>query len=339
MNTARYRMLGSALAGSLLALSVAQSANALDADALRTQANNFFKPLPETMPGSENDSAEKVRLGEKLYFETALSINGTQSCNSCHRVDGLKSGVDNEPTSPGALGERGDRNSPSVWNAGFHIAQFWDGRAPDLKEQAKGPILNPIEMGLPDENTAINELEQAGYAQAFKAVYTTEEAPLTYANVADAIAAFERTLVTEDRFDRFLEGDDKALTQVEQQGLQDFIGSGCIACHNGSLLGANSYQKMGMVNAYPNAHDLGRYAVTQQESDRFVFKVPSLRDISRTAPYFHDGKAATLEQAVKDMAWYQLGQKLSDEKVQSITAFLKSLANIRSIPAVASEEM
>ena len=327
------------LAGSVMALAFVQPTLAQDAAALRAQAQNFFKPIPDAMPGSELDSAEKVRLGEKLYFETALSINGTQSCNSCHRVDGLKAGVDNESTSPGALGKRGDRNSPSVWNAGFHIAQFWDGRAPDLKEQAKGPILNPIEMGLPDEQTAINKLKQAGYGQAFQAVSTTESQPLTYANVADAIAAFERTLVTEDRFDRFLEGDNKALSASEQQGLQDFISSGCIACHNGSLLGGNSYQKMGMVNAYPNTHDLGRYAVTQQDSDRFVFKVPSLRDISRTAPYFHDGKAATLEQAVKDMGWYQLGQKLSDAKVQSIVTFLRALDNIRTVPAVASEEL
>jgi cytochrome c peroxidase len=327
------------LAGSVIALAVVQPTLAQDAAVLRAQAQNFFKPIPDSMPGAEQDSAAKVRLGEKLYFETALSINGTQSCNSCHRVDGLKAGVDNEPTSPGALGKRGDRNSPSVWNAGFHLAQFWDGRAPDLKEQAKGPILNPIEMGLPSEQAAIERLNSAGYAQSFKAVYTAEEQPLTYANVADAIAAFERTLVTEDRFDRFLEGDNKALSTAEQQGLQDFIGTGCIACHNGSLLGASSYQKMGMVNAYPNTHDLGRYAVTQQESDRFVFKVPSLRDIARTAPYFHDGKAATLEQAVKDMAWYQLGQKLSDQTVQSITTFLKSLDNTRTVPAVASEEM
>lgn len=327
------------IAGSVLVMASLQPVMALDADALRAQANSFFKPLPAHMPGADQDSAAKIRLGERLYFETALSINGTQSCNSCHRVDGLKPGVDNEPTSPGALGKRGDRNSPSVWNAGFHIAQFWDGRAADLKEQAKGPILNPIEMGLPDEQTAITQLEKAGYVAAFKAVYTEEEAPLNYGNVADAIAAFERTLITKDRFDGYLNGDNAALNTTEQQGLQDFISTGCIACHNGSLLGANSYQKMGAVNAYPNTHDLGRYAVTKQDSDRFVFKVPSLRDISRTAPYFHDGKATTLEQAVKDMAWYQLGQKLSDEKVQSITAFLRSLDNIRTTPVVASEEM
>ncbi len=317
---------------------IVQPALALDTDTLRAQARNFFQPVPPAMPGSEHDSSEKIRLGERLYFETALSINGTQSCNSCHRVDGLKPGVDNETTSPGALGKRGDRNSPSVWNAGFHIAQFWDGRAKDLAEQAKGPILNPIEMGLPDEQAAIKKLQAAGYASAFKAIYTDAQ-PLSYNNVADAIAAYERTLVTEDRFDHFLAGDNQALTSIEQQGLQDFISSGCIACHNGSLLGANSYQKIGMVNAYPNTHDLGRFAVTNKEQDRFVFKVPSLRDISHTAPYFHDGKAATLEQAVKDMAWYQLGQKLTDEKVQSISTFLRSLDNIRTAPVVASEEM
>ena len=298
-----------------------------DTNALRSQANAFFKPLPKQMPGGNLDTTAQIELGKKLYFETTLSINGTQSCNSCHRVDNSLGGVDNEATSAGALGKRGDRNSPTVWNAGFHIAQFWDGRAADLAEQAKGPILNPIEMGLSDEQTAIDRLKQAGYEAAFKTAFPSKDEPLTYDNMAFAIAAFERTLITQDRFDQFLAGDDKALSSNEQQGLADFINVGCVACHNGSLLGGQSYQKMGMVKAYPNQHDLGRFNLTKNPADRFVFKVPSLRDISHTAPYFHDGSAPTLAKAVQDMAYYQLGKELDQKTTDSIVAFLKALDN------------
>lgn len=298
-----------------------------DANTLRAQAKTFFKTLPEKMPGGSQDTAAQIELGKKLYFETSLSINGTQSCNSCHRVDNNLNGVDNEATSPGALGKRGDRNAPTVWNAGFHIAQFWDGRATDLAEQAKGPILNPIEMGLPDEQTALNRLQEAGYDADFKKAFPDEAKPLTYDNLAAAIAAFERTLITQDRFDRFLVGDIKALSDREQQGLANFINVGCIACHNGSLLGGQSYQKMGMVKAYPNQHDLGRFNLTKNPADRFVFKVPSLRDISNTSPYFHDGSAPTLTKAVQDMAYYQLGKKLDQNTTESIVTFLKALDN------------
>ena len=300
-------------------------------DALRTQALTFFKPLPATMPGSEKDSAELIRLGEELYCETALSINGTQSCNSCHRVDGNRAGVDNEPTSPGAEGKRGDRNSPSVMNAGFHIAQFWDGRAEDLTAQAKGPILNPIEMGLPNEATAIKKLTEDGYQNKFASVFPQQKQPLNYQNVAEAIAAFERTLITSDRFDLFLAGDNNALTPEEQQGLEDFINNGCIACHSGALLGGHMYQKMGLVNAYPNSHDQGRYAITGNTSDQFVFKVPSLRDISRTAPYFHDGRVASLTRAVEEMGYYQLGRKMPKATTDSIVAFLQALENQKPV--------
>lgn len=313
------------------------TASAQDISAIRAQANTFFKPLPASMPGSENDSAEKIALGEKLYFETALSVNNTQSCNSCHLLDeGKKAGVDNLRVSPGAIeGKKGDRNSPTVWNAGFHFVQFWDGRAADLKEQAKGPILNPVEMAIPDEATAVKNLKAAGYDAEFNKVFGTKNA-LTYDNIAEAIAAFERTLITKDRFDDFLKGDDKALTEKELAGLQKFISSGCIACHTGPLLGGNMYQKMGLVNAYPNKEDKGRFTETQKASDMYMFKVPSLRNIAQTAPYFHDGAAETLEQAVSDMAWYQLGQKLDEETTASIVAFLKTMDNQREFKRTTS---
>lgn len=310
---------------------LSSTAFAADIDTLRSQGNMYFKPLPKAMPGSEDDSKEKIALGEKLYFETALSVNGEQSCNSCHQLDGKQTGVDNLRVSPGAIeGKEGDRNSPTVWNAGLHFVQFWDGRAADLKEQAKGPILNPVEMAIPDEATAVNNLKKAGYEDEFKKVFGANDA-LTYDNIAEAIAAFERTLITKDRFDDFLNGDDKALNEEELEGLQNFISVGCIACHQGPLLGGQMYQKMGLVNAYPNKEDKGRYEETGNEFDRYMFKVPSLRDISRTAPYFHDGKAETLEDAVEQMAYYQIGRTLDKETTASIVAFLKTLENQRKL--------
>lgn len=302
----------------------------MDTQAARTQANALFKPLPSTMPGSEKDSADKIKLGEKLYFETALSVNGAQSCNSCHLLDqGKKGGVDNLRVSAGAIkGKEGERNAPTVWNAGFHFVQFWDGRAVDLKEQAKGPILNPVEMAIPDEATAVSNLQKAGYAAEFTKVFGKKDA-LTYENIAEAIAAFERTLITQDRFDAFMQGDDKALTEQELKGMQDFISTGCIACHTGPLLGGHMYQKMGLVHAYPDTADKGRFAETKNPLDTYMFKVPSLRNISNTAPYFHDGKAETLEQAVEQMAYYQLGRTLDKATTDSIVSFLKTMDNQR----------
>ena len=298
-------------------------------DNIYSRATKLFAPIPESMPGAEHDSPEKIALGKALFFETALSINHSQSCNSCHDVTNNNPGVDKKVTSPGALGKNGDRNSPSVWNAGFHIAQFWDGRSPDLTEQAKGPILNPIEMALPDEQTAINRLIEAGYEPKFAKVFPHYNDPLTYQTIAESIAAFERTLISHDRFDDYLKGNKQALSNKEKQGLKAFIDRGCFGCHNGPLVGGSSFQKIGLSNPYPNTHDLGRYSVTGNEADKYFFKVPSLRNVSRTAPYFHDGKAKTLEQAISNMAWYQLNQKLSDETVDNIAAFLRALENTK----------
>lgn len=280
------------------------------------------------MPGADKDTPALISLGEKLFFEKRMSLNGSQSCNSCHRVDEGRGGVDNEPTSPGAEGKRGGRNSPSVLNAGFHIAQFWDGRAASLEVQAKGPILNPIEMGMPDPVTVINRLKAAPeYGPAFDAAFPGQAEPINYDNVAAAIAAFERTLVTHDRFDDFLKGDDNALSPAELKGLQTFVSTGCVACHSGPLLGASMFQKMGVVNPYTNDKDIGRFEVTKADTDKYSFKVPSLRNIALTAPYFHDGQAATLADAVRQMAWLQLGKKLSEDEVASIATFLGSLSD------------
>ena len=293
---------------------------------LRKKALEVIAPLPDTMPGSENDTPALVSLGKKLYFEKRLSANNSQSCNSCHQVNGGKSGVDLEPTSPGAFGKRGGRNSPTTLNAGFHLAQFWDGRAADLAAQAKGPILNPGEMAMPSEAAVIEKLSGIpSYKKDFAKAFPGQASPLTYDNLAKAIAAFERTLVTHDRFDDFLKGNDKALSTAEQKGLETFISVGCTTCHNGPAIGGNGFRKVGAVNPYKNLADKGRIEVTKEEEDLHVFKVPSLRNVALTAPYFHDGAMKTLSETIREMAWLQLGQKLNDEQVQSIASFLRAL--------------
>lgn len=330
-----------ALASIALALtpSFVSAADAPSAAEVRKTYGALFQPLPDKMPGAEKDTPALINLGKQLYFEKRLSANNSQSCNSCHVVEGTKGGVDNEPTSPGAFGKRGGRNSPTTLNAGFHLAQFWDGRAADLAAQAKGPVLNPIEMAMPSEAEVVKKLSTIpDYAKGFAEAFPGDKAPLNYDNMAKAIAAFERTLVTKDRFDDFLKGDDKALSPAELQGFSKFVATGCTACHNGPLLGANSYQKMGAVNPYANTEDIGREAVTKDAADKFKFKVPSLRNIALTAPYFHDGKSASLEDAVKQMAWLQLGKKLEDAEVKSIASFLGALTDKSRSPGKTGAE-
>jgi cytochrome c peroxidase len=212
-------------------------------------------------------------------------------------------------------------------NAGLHIAQFWDGRAADLAEQAKGPVLNPIEMAIPNEEAVLARLEEAGYGERFKSAFPDAEQPLTFDNYAEAVAAFERTLITRDRFDDFLGGKLNALTPAETDGLKQLMEIGCTDCHNGALLGGDSYEQMGQANEYANKKDLGRFDVTKDEEDKYVFKVPSLRNVALTAPYFHDGQAETLADAVKQMAWLQLDEELDDRQIASIVAFLGSLTD------------
>lgn len=227
-------------------------------------SKKIFGTIPDKMPGGEVDTPELIQLGEKLYFEKRLSANDTQSCNSCHNVVGKAAGVDNLPTSPGAFGKNGVRNSPTVLNAGFHIAQFWDGRAKDLKEQAKGPILNPVEMAMPSASEVEKKIGQIPeYQELFAKAYPdsltkensntlTRAQKITYDNITGAIAAFERTLKTQDRFDDFQKGNHKALSIEEQEGLEKFIATGCITCHVGPLLGGNSFRKLGQINPYEN---------------------------------------------------------------------------------------
>ncbi len=330
-------VLGMGLAAAIALTGVGRVTAADEGQGLLAEAQKLFKQLPDKMPGSDKDTVAKIRLGRKLYNEQKISINGTQSCNSCHRLDENRAGVDSEPTSPGAEGKRGGRNSPTTLNAGLHIAQFWDGRAPDLAAQAKGPVMNPIEMGMPSEAAVLEKLKEAGYEELFKKVFPDAAQPLTYDNYAEAVAAFERTLITRDRFDDFLGGKESALTEPEKKGLAAFTKVGCADCHQGALLGADRYEKMGEANAYANKEDLGRFEVTKKDEDKFVFKVPSLRNIALTAPYFHDGKAATLGDAVSQMAELQRDEKLSDEQVAQIVAFLGSLSDKERVkPAAAA---
>lgn len=287
----------------------------------------LLAPLPDKMPGADKDTPALVTLGKKLYLDKRLSANNSQSCNSCHNVEGKGAGVDNEPTSPGAFGKRGGRNSPTSLNAGFQFAQFWDGRAADLVAQAKGPILNPIEMAMPSEAEVIKKLKATtDYPPLFEKAFGGTGDKLTYDNLARAIAAFERTLVTRDRFDDLLKGGDQALTALELKGADLFLKTGCTTCHTGPLIGGNMYMKVGLVNPYATT-DLGRYEVTKDNDDKFKFKVPTLRNIALTAPYFHDGKIATLPDAVKKMAWHQLGKELKEDEVKAIVAFLGSLSD------------
>lgn len=285
----------------------------------------MFKPLPRTMESPANPaSAAKVELGRMLYYENRLSKSHQFSCNSCHKLD--QYGVDNEPTSSGHKGQRGDRNSPTVYNAAAHFVQFWDGRAATVEDQAKGPILNPVEMAMTDEKAVIATLKSIPeYVALFRKAFPGEKDPVTYDNLAKAVGAFERGLVTPSRWDKFLAGDKSAITDAEKEGFVRFYEAGCAACHIGTLVGASTYQKAGVTKPWPDQSDGGRFKVTQKNEDKMIFKVPSLRNIEKTWPYMHNGKVATLDQAVLMMGDYNAGNKLTQSDVKSIVAWLKAL--------------
>jgi cytochrome c peroxidase len=284
-----------------------------------------FAPLPAVMESADNPlTPEKVALGRKLYFEKRLSQSQDISCNTCHPLEDY--GAEDSAVSTGFKGQKGTRNAPTVFNAAGHIAQFWDGRAPDVEAQAKGPMMNPIEMAMPSGKVVVATLKSnEKYREDFKKVFPNDKDPVTLDNAAKAIGAFERTLTTPSRWDKYLSGDHTALSDEEKAGFNKFAEVGCPACHSGVYVGGSMFQKLGLVKKWPTSDDPGRFAVTKQEADRMVFKVPSLRNIDRTAPYFHDGSVAQLEDAVKAMAEYQLGRKLNDKETDEIVVWLKSL--------------
>ena len=301
----------------------APSASASAAPAFDPKVLAVFQPLPKSADGPTPASPERVALGKMLYFETRLSKNHDLSCNSCHHLDAF--GADETPTSRGHAGQLGSRNAPTVLNAAIEFRQFWDGRAADVEEQATGPMMNPVEMASDDKRVLATLSSMPEYVAAFKAAFPGDKDSITLKNVGVAIGAYERKLLTPSRFDAYLNGDHKALTDAELAGAAKFVQTGCTTCHLGPGVGGSLYQKAGLVKPWPNQKDQGRYEVTKQDADRMMFKVPSLRNVEKTAPYFHDGSTATLQEAVRIMARHQLGKELADSDVESIVTFLKTL--------------
>ncbi|WP_086247021.1 cytochrome-c peroxidase [Campylobacter vicugnae] len=280
--------------------------------------DRMITPLPTSIPYDK----EKAILGKQLYMDTSLSKDGKVSCNTCH--DLKKYGVDNEIFSIGADGVLDEPfNSPTTFNSVFNFVQFWDGKAKNLADQAKNPFINPKEMALKDEAEVVKRVEaNAKYKASFDKIY----GEITMQNITDAIAEFEKTLITPNApFDRYLNGDENAISSQAKRGWEAFKSNGCVACHQGQNVGGTMYQKIGIFEPYPNQENLGRYEITKIESDKMVFKVPSLRNVAKTAPYYHDGSIPTLDACVQFMAYYQLGRFLDQQTVDDIVAFLESL--------------
>ena len=303
---------------------------AIDVEALHTDATSYFEPLPtvQQAPPDNAFTREKFELGKMLFFEPRLSSSHLLSCNTCHNL-GI-GGVDGLETSIGHGWQKGPRNAPTVFNSFFNIAQFWDGRAEDLRTQAGGPIQAAVEMNATPERVleVLNSLPD--YVERFERAFPGEEEPVSFENVTRAIEVFETGLVTPGaRFDQFLEGNRTVLNAQEQSGLRLFMDKGCVACHNGVNVGGADYYPFGVVER-PGAEilpptDKGRFAVTATADDEYVFRSPTLRNIALTAPYFHTGKVWDLEQAVEIMGSAQLGEDLAEGDVADIVAFLQTL--------------
>ncbi|MDH4121619.1 MAG: c-type cytochrome [Deltaproteobacteria bacterium] len=298
-----------------------------------------MEPLPATPPVPKDNpqTKEKVNLGRQLFFDPRLSVTQTVSCNSCHNV--MASGTDNRPTSFGVFGKKGGRSAPNVWNAAFLSVQFWDGRAASLEDQAKGPILNPVEMGMPNEAAVVALIDGIpGYREQFQRVFGGKN-PVTYDNIAKAIAAYERTLVTPNSpFDQYKKGKKNAMSAQAIRGMKAVEELGCTTCHSGPNFagpamktGEGFYQAFPMFpgseyeKKYHLTDDKGRYEVTKNKNDMNHWRVPTWRNVALTAPYFHNGSVATLEEAVRVMGKTQLDKNLDDKTVADIVAFLNSL--------------
>jgi cytochrome c peroxidase len=313
----------------LLAVSGATMARA-DDTILREDALSWFEPIPQSPPDVEGNvlSRERIDLGAMLFFDPRMSASGVFSCQSCHNVG--MGGVDGLETSIGHGWQRGPRNAPTVFNAIFNIAQFWDGRAPDLEAQAKGPVQAGVEMNNTPDQVEATLMSMQGYLDAFAAAFPGEQDPVSFDNFAIAIEAFEATLTTPNsRFDQWLLGADGALTDIEKAGLQSFMDEGCAACHNGINFGGNGYYPFGLIetpggDVLPEG-DRGRFAVTETAADDYVFRAAPLRNIALTAPYFHSGVVWSLEEAVAVMSVSQLGADLNDDEIDAIVAFLHTL--------------
>ncbi|GAA3904807.1 cytochrome-c peroxidase [Sphingomonas limnosediminicola] len=300
------------------------------ADKLMEEAQATFKPIPLGAPRLEGNEStpEKLALGRMLYFDPRLSASHAISCASCHAI-GL-GGADNESTSIGHRWQRGGRNAPTVFNARYNVAQFWDGRAKDLFEQAGGPMINPVEMASPQEHIEEQLKSLPAYTVYFAKAFPGSAHPVTLDNVQKAIAVFEATLTTPNAsFDKYLRGNNDALDTRQKAGLRLFMDKGCSACHNGVNVGGGRYAKFGVVSSpgeklLPRG-DLGRFAITKNEADRYVYKVPTLRNIALTAPYFHTGQVWDLNEAISVMGKVQLGADLTPDETAKMAAFLTSL--------------
>lgn len=306
--------------------------------AVAIPAAQAMEPLPANppVPADNPITAAKIELGKQLFFDPRLSIDGSISCNSCHNV--MSSGTDNRRGSVGVGGQIGGRGAPTVWNAAFLSAQFWDGRAATLEDQAKGPILNPIEMGMPSQKATVDRLKAIpGYVQSFDAVFGKEG--ITYDNIAKAIATYERTLITSNSpFDRYMRGDKSAMSDAAVRGMKLVDKVGCTSCHNGPNfagpdmpVGTPFLQKFPTYDSkytkqYKLKDDTGRHSVTKNNNDKYMWRVPTWRNVALTAPYFHNGLVQTLDEAVRVMAKTQLDKTLKEKEVKDIVAFLNALS-------------
>ncbi len=303
--------------------------NNADEDLLK-QAKQIFSPLPQVMSSEKNPiTTEKVKLGKILFYETRISIDGTVSCARCHPIglyaaDGLKKSIGNNcKVNP--------RNAPTLFNAAGQISAHWIGNRADVEDQARQSVTGPPSFGMPSNEAVEKKLiEIKGYMELFKKAFPGEADPITVENLAKAIGAFERTLVTPSPFDSFLEGDIAALREQEKKGLKTYMETGCIMCHSGPYAGGQMYQKSGIFEPYwkytkSDPIDEGRYVVTKNDADKYVFKVPIHRNVAKTAPYFHDGSVDKLEDAVWIMGKIQLGKDLNKLQVEEIVTFLRSL--------------
>lgn len=308
-------------------------APSVDPAALLARVKPILQPLPKNADNPDNPQSDaKVALGSTLYFENRISKNHDLSCNSCHvlseyGIDPRQTDGKRNATSLGHKNQVGERNSPTVYNAALHIAQFWDGRAADVEEQAKGPVLNPVEMAMADEKSVVAVLASIpAYEKMFADAFPDSPNAITYDNMAKAIGAFERTLLTPAPFDKFLGGELSALDATQLRGLELFLDVGCTQCHVGSMIGGNQFQKLGSVKPWPTYKDEGRMTVTSTPADKYVFKVPSLRNVAKTGPYLHDGSITDLSEVVRLMAEHQTARgKLEDDETKAIVSFLDAL--------------
>jgi cytochrome c peroxidase len=302
-------------------------------DEVMKRANILFKPIPDDLESLKGKpvTPELVELGKALYFDPRLSRSGFISCNSCHNLG--MGGVDFQETSVGHGWKKGPRNAPTVFNSVFNIAQFWDGRAEDLKEQAKGPVQAAVEMNNTPEMTVRTLKSMPEYVDMFSKAFPADKDPVTFDNMAQAIEMFETTLLTPDsRFDKYLKGNDSALSAQEKNGLEKFISRGCAGCHGGINMGGTGYYKFGVMERPKSellSGDKGRFKVTSLDKDEYFFKSPSLRNIALTPPYFHSGKVWSLEEAVGIMGSVQLGISLTKTDEQEIVAFLHTTTGVQ----------